>query len=97
MDSIIYYNANDLTAVKVSVGDLLSKWSFSSNIEEKGKIVISAASPSGTVSGTGNLVNIEFKAIGEPGKVSPVTLGATSLNEGSIDFNAINGLSLIHI
>ncbi len=43
------------------------------------------------MSGTGNLVNIEFKAIGEPGKVSPVTLGATSLNEGSIEFNAING------
>ena len=91
MDSIIYYNANDLTAVKVSVGDLLSKWSFSSNIEEKGKIVISVASPSGTVSGTGNLLNIEFKAIGAPGKVSPVTLGKTSLNEGSIEFNAING------
>ncbi len=35
MDSIIYYNANDLTAVKVSAGDLLSKWSFSSNIGGK--------------------------------------------------------------
>ena len=91
MDSIVFYNANDLTPVKVTTGDLLSKWSFSSNIEEKGKIKISAASPSGTVSGTGNLVNIEFKAIGEPGKVSPVTLGATSLNEGSIEFNSING------
>ena len=91
MDSIIYYNANELTPVNVSAGDLLSRWSFSSNMEEKGKIVISAASPSGTLSGTGNLVNIEFKAIGTPGKVSQVTLGKTTLNEGSITYNAVNG------
>ena len=91
MDTVIYYNSNELTPISVSAGDLISKWSFSSNIGEKGKIKISAASPSGTLSGTGNLANIEFKAIGTAGKLSSVSWGRIILNEGSIPYNTVDG------
>ena len=41
LDATIFYNSNELIPLSVKVGDLISKWSFTSNFSEKGKILVS--------------------------------------------------------
>ncbi len=70
----VTYNPDVLTAVGVEKGDLLDdNWVFGGNIEEEGRVVVSATSSEKLSPTTGSLVKMIFTVVGTNESSTPLT------------------------
>ena len=90
-DITITFDNSILHARGATTGNLVPGWTLESNTGTPGQIMISAASPGGSVTGSGVLANIEFEVVGAPGSSSTLQFSQLSLNDGAIPFETIAG------
>jgi PKD repeat protein len=83
-DIRIAYDPDILSAQGATTGSLTPGWSLAVNTNTPGLIILSMASPGGTVSGSGTIARLEFQVDGEPGSSSDLDFDYVSLNDGAI-------------
>ena len=87
----VLFDPDILNPTNTVLGDLTPGWSLASNTTNPGEVRVSMASPSGTVSGTGVLVFIDFEAIGASGTSSTLGFSDILLNDGAIPVQTVAG------
>lgn len=94
-DFTITYNSSVITTPVVTLGTVPPAGStLTVNSATPGTLVVSVFSSS-PFTGSGNLVNIAFSAIGAPATTSPVNISAFKFNEGTPCLTLNNGLVTI--
>lgn len=90
LDLALSYDASILEVISVSAGSALTDWSFLSNSNTSGEIVVSGASVN-PLSGSGALVELTFRIIGDPNEISALTFTNATLNDGAIASTLVDG------
>ncbi len=87
----VSFDNNVLTPLDVNTGSLTPGWSLAANTAVLGEVSISMASPGSAVSGSGNLVFIEFEVTGSAGNTTTLNLSDVLLNDGAIPVETSDG------
>lgn len=83
VDAVLHYDDALLDYVSAAAGEAASGWLFMANATPPGEVRLGLASGT-AVASDGILARVTFRARGEAGQSSPLTLAAGSLNEGSL-------------
>jgi hypothetical protein len=75
-------------------GNLLDNALFSANANDEGAVRVGLAVREGDISGTGTILNLPFRAVGQPGDRTPILLTITTSNDpqgGELTLDRIAG------
>jgi len=96
-DLTVTFDSAVLSARGATTGNLIPGWSIAANAGTPGQILVSMASPGGSVTGSGVLTNIEFEVVGSPGTNTTLQLTNVSLNDGAIPAETADGLFTVDL
>ena len=79
----VSYDAEALQAVGTKAGELTSGWMIVPNLSERGMIKVAGIDTSltGLGKGVGNIVKLQFKVVGKPGKKNTLSFAVCSLSD----------------
>lgn len=94
-DVTVAFNPTVLRLVAVRKGSLLPNWNLVFNTNTPGTVLLSLASPGGTVSGNGSLATFEFYVIGNPADQGPLIIESAVFNDGVLPTQRQNGTFIV--